>query len=76
MHTETFTYEAKNVPYGGDKDDQDVGAGQQDNGDDGVADPAEVLRGTQELVYRGTNLQRERETDRLSYMNNCLHATG
>lgn len=64
MHVTKLTYEAKDVPYGGDKDDQGVGASQQAYGDDGVTDPAEVLGGTQELVDGGTNLQRQ-----TSYMN-------
>lgn len=55
----TLTNESKNVPDSRDEDDQGVGAGQQHYGDDGVADPAEVLRGTQELVDGGTNLERE-----------------
>lgn len=50
--------DAKNVPDAGDKDDQGVGAGQQGYSDDGVADPAELLRGAQELVYRGTNREK------------------
>lgn len=59
---QTRTNKAKDVPYGGDKDDQGVGASQQDHSDDGVADPAEVLGGTQELVDRGPNLEREKIT--------------
>lgn len=70
MHVTRLTYEAKDVPYGGDKDDQGVGANQQAHGDDGVTDPAEVLGGTQELVDGGTNLQR-----RTSYMNKYIRKT-
>lgn len=55
------TDEAKDVPDGRDCDDQNIGASQQDHGDDGVADPAEVLSGAQEVVDRGTNLQRQRQ---------------
>lgn len=73
-YMQIFTYEAKNVPNGGDTDDQGVGAGQQDYSDDGVADPAEVLRGTQELVYRGTNLQRERERQKEVILHEQLHS--
>lgn len=70
---ETLTNEAKNVPDSGDEDDQGVGAGQQHDGDDGVADPAEVLRGTQELVDGGTNLRRkrQREVTRHEWLNVC-----
>lgn len=64
----TPTDEAKNVPDGGDKDNQGVGAGQQDHGDDGVADPAELLGGAQELVDGGANLHGERQNERLSHM--------
>lgn len=46
-----LTDEAKDVPDGGDKDDQGIGASQQNYRDDGVADPAELLRGAQELVH-------------------------
>lgn len=66
-NTWTLTNEAKDVSDGGDKDDQGVGAGQQDHGDDGVADPAELLRGAQELVDGGADLQRERETEADGY---------
>lgn len=59
--------EAENVPDGGDEDDQGVGAGQQDHGDDGVADPAEVLGRAQELVDGGTDLRGERRKERLVY---------
>lgn len=52
-----LTDEAKDVPDGGDEDDQGVGASQQDHGDDDVADPAEVLGGAQEVVDRGADLQ-------------------
>lgn len=62
-NTWTLTNETKDVSDGGDKDDQGVGASQQDNGDDGVADPAELLRGAQELVDGGADLQRERERE-------------
>ena len=56
------TYKSKDVPNGGDKDDQAVGASQQDYSDDNVADPAEFLGGTQELVDRGPNLERDKIT--------------
>lgn len=52
-----LTDESKDVPDGGDEDDQGVGAGQQYHGDDNVADPAEVLGGAQEVVDRGADLQ-------------------
>lgn len=45
-----LTDEAEDVPDGGDEDDQGVGAGEQDHGDNDVADPAEVLGGAQEVV--------------------------
>jgi len=66
--TQIPTDEAKDVPDGGDKDDQGVGAGQQDHGDDGVADPAEFLGGAQQVVDRSTNLRRRRGKQKLSYM--------
>lgn len=62
MLKQTLTNEAKNVPDGGNEDDQGVGAGQQDHSDDGVANPAEVLGSAQELVDRGTDLWRERRS--------------
>ena len=74
-NTWTLTDEAKDVPDGGDKDDQGVGAGQQDYGDDGVADPAELLRGAQELVDGGADLRRERERDRRRRSNDWTLAT-
>lgn len=52
----TLTDEAEDVAYAGDEDDQDVGSGQQDHGDDGVADPAELLLGAQQVVDRRTDL--------------------
>lgn len=60
--TQTLTDEAEDVLDGRDKDDQSVGASQQDHCDDGVTDPAEVLRGAQELVDRGTNLHTDTQT--------------
>lgn len=54
----TLTDESKDVPDGGDEDDQGIGAGQQDHGDDNVADPAEVLGGAQEVVDGGADLRR------------------
>lgn len=45
-----LTDEPEDVPDGGDEDDQGVGASKQDQGDDKVADPAEVLGGAHEVV--------------------------
>jgi len=42
-----LTNKAKDIPDGGDKDDQGVSASQQDHSDDGVTDPAEVSCGAQ-----------------------------
>lgn len=61
---QTLTDESKDVPDGGDEDDQGVGAGQQDHGDGNVADPAEVLGGAQEVVDRGADLRGRECEDR------------
>lgn len=59
INTQTPTNEAKDVPDGGDQDHQGVGSSEQAHGDDGVADPAELLGGGQVVVDGGTNLHRE-----------------
>lgn len=41
--TQTLTNETEDISDGWDKDDQGVGASQQDHCDNGVADPAEFL---------------------------------
>lgn len=55
----SLTDKSENVSDGGDEDDQGVGADQQDHGDDGVADPAEVLGGAQEMGDGGADLRGE-----------------
>lgn len=52
------TDDAKDVLDVGGEDDQSIGATQQAQSNKGVADPAEILRGAEEMVDGGTNLQR------------------
>lgn len=55
-----LTKEAEDILDGGNKDDQEVGATQQDHGDDDVADPAEVFLGAHEVDDGCTDLYRRR----------------
>lgn len=57
----TLTDETKDVPDGGDEDDQGVGSAQQGQCDDAVTNPAELLGRTQELIDGGANLQTKKK---------------
>lgn len=56
------TDESKDVPNGGDEDDEEVAPNQQSQGDDDVTDPAETFSSAAEqVIHRGTDLSRHRE---------------